>query len=69
MSERLKKGILGGITGIVVGVSMELLKDGGYLEGSNLVIRAVIAGVMAFLVFTGLGAVSGKVKDKAEEKK
>lgn len=69
MSEKLRKGIFGGIAGLVVGVSLELLKAGGYFEGSNVFIRAAIAGVMGFLVFTGLSALSGKDKDDAAEKK
>ena len=69
MSEKFRKGILGGIAGLVVGVSMELLKGGGYLEGSNMGIRALLAGTMGFLVFTGLNAMSCKSKDQAAEKK
>ena len=67
MSERIRKGILGGISGVVAAVSMDFLKSSGYLGGSSITIRAVLAGVIGFLVFMGLNALSGRGKEGTKQ--
>ncbi len=60
MPEKIKKSILGGISGVVAAVSMDILKSSGHLGSSSIAIRAVLAGVIGFLVFMGLNALSGQ---------
>lgn len=60
MSERIRKVILGFISGIVVAVCLDLI--GSYFATAPSVVRMVIAGVMGYLVFVGLDSLSMRGK-------
>lgn len=69
MNKMARRGILGAITGVVVALSMDLLTGWGYLAGANILVRAVVAGAMAYVVITGLFKLTGEDKGVAAEKK
>jgi len=67
MSERIRRMVLGAISGVVAAVAMELL--GGYLSGGHVVARAVVAGGIGYLVFASLDAMSAKRPASESDKK
>lgn len=58
MAERVRRFILGCISGVVVAVSLDLI--GSHLTTTHAAVRMVIAGVMGYLVFVGLDTLSTK---------
>jgi len=60
MAERVRKFILGCISGVIVAVSLDLI--GSYLTIMHSAVRMVIAGVIGYLVFVGLDTLSTKRK-------
>lgn len=51
MSERTKRIITGAITGAIVGISLEVLRWSGYLDGISAAVRGVVAGLAAIAIY------------------
>ncbi len=57
MSERSKNVIIGIISGAGTGVFMEVLRGHGYLGGASGTIKAVLAGVVAWVIYAAILAI------------
>lgn len=51
MSERKKKMIVGGISGGMTGIIMEVLRDSSYMAGVSAVTKAVFAGITVWVIY------------------
>lgn len=51
MSERMKRVIIGGISGGVTGIIMEFLRGSSYMGGVSGTAKAVLAGTIACLIY------------------
>lgn len=51
MSERKKKMIIGGISGGLTGIIMEFLRGGSYMAGAPVTAKAVLAGILACVIY------------------
>lgn len=58
MSERTMRIIAGVIAGVVVGISLEVLRGSGYLDGISVVVRAVVAGLAAIAIYSTVRALT-----------
>ncbi|MBI4350964.1 MAG: hypothetical protein HY550_05960 [Elusimicrobia bacterium] len=52
MSERTRRIITGVITGTIVGISLEVLRGSGYLDGISVMVRSVVAGLAAIAIYS-----------------
>ena len=48
---RKKKIIIGAVTGAVAGIMMDVLRGSSYMAGVSVTTKAVIAGIMAGLIY------------------
>ncbi len=52
MSEISRRIITGVITGTVVGILLEVLRRSGYLDGVSVILKAVVTGLAAILIYS-----------------
>jgi len=51
MSERTKKVIIGAISGAGTGIIMEVLRGSSYMNGVSVLIKAALAGTIAWVIY------------------
>lgn len=51
MSERMKRIIVGSVSGGVTGIIMEVLRGSSYMAGISVATKAVITGIMACVIY------------------
>lgn len=51
MTERTKRIIVGGISGGATGIIMEVLSGSSYMSGVSAPIKAVLAGILACVIY------------------
>jgi len=57
MSERAKKAIIGMISGATTGLIMEFLRGSSYVAGVSVIAKAVLAGIIAWLIYILISAI------------
>lgn len=57
MSERKRKLIIGGISGAVTGIILEFLRGSSYMAGVSGTAKAVLTGIVAWLIYMAIIAI------------
>lgn len=68
MSERTKKIIVGGISGALTGIIMEFMRGKSYMVGMSAAIKAVLAGILACVIYMLIIMIINKIRSAGPSK-